>query len=142
MMNLLSKTSLGRSGHVRFQTFGPIWHVSGPEMVFWRNDTLILHHFSWRSSKIKLFWPKTLIFYQKTKKYPKRSQKIAFIWALVRVTLDVSSGFSGFQDQLLSRLGQVSSGYTGVQDLSSGCPGRLALPKGPVWAYMVPYGPL
>ena len=33
-MNLLNKTSLGRSGHVRFQTFGPIWHVSGPEMVF------------------------------------------------------------------------------------------------------------
>ena len=33
-INLLSKTGLGRSGHVRFQTFGPIWHVSGPEMVF------------------------------------------------------------------------------------------------------------
>ena len=29
-----SKTSLGRSGHVRFQSFGPILHVSGPEMVF------------------------------------------------------------------------------------------------------------
>ena len=29
-----SKTGLGRSGHVRFQTFGPIWHVSGPKMVF------------------------------------------------------------------------------------------------------------
>ena len=34
MINLLSKTGLGRSGHVRFQTFGPIWHVSGPKMVF------------------------------------------------------------------------------------------------------------
>ena len=34
MINLLSKTGLGRSGHVRFQTVGPIWHVSGPEMVF------------------------------------------------------------------------------------------------------------
>ena len=34
MINLLSKTGLGRSGHVRFQTFAPIWHVSGPEMVF------------------------------------------------------------------------------------------------------------
>ena len=33
-INLFSKTGLGRSGHVRFQTFGPIWHVSGPEMVF------------------------------------------------------------------------------------------------------------
>ena len=54
MINLLSKTGLGRSGHVRFQTFGPIWHVSGPKMVFWRNDIMILHHFCWRSSKIKL----------------------------------------------------------------------------------------
>ena len=34
IINLLSKTGLGRSGHVRFQTCGPIWHVSGPEMVF------------------------------------------------------------------------------------------------------------
>ena len=33
-INLLGKTGLGRSGHVRFQTFGPIWHVSGPKMVF------------------------------------------------------------------------------------------------------------
>ena len=33
-INLHSKTGLGRSGHVRFQTFGPIWHVSGPKMVF------------------------------------------------------------------------------------------------------------
>ena len=33
-INLLSKTGLGRSGHVRFQTFGPIWHASGPKMVF------------------------------------------------------------------------------------------------------------
>ena len=33
-INLLSKTGLGRSGHVRFQTFGPIWHVSGPKVVF------------------------------------------------------------------------------------------------------------
>ena len=34
IINLLSKTGLGRSGHVRFQTFDPIWHVSGPKMVF------------------------------------------------------------------------------------------------------------
>ena len=34
MINLHSKTGLGRSGHVRFQTVGPIWHVSGPKMVF------------------------------------------------------------------------------------------------------------
>ena len=33
-INLLSKTGLGRSGNVRFQTFGPNWHVSGPKMVF------------------------------------------------------------------------------------------------------------
>ena len=25
------------SGHDGSQNFGPIWHVSGPEMVFWRN---------------------------------------------------------------------------------------------------------
>ena len=31
---LSSWTGLGRSGHVRFQTFGPICHVSGPKMVF------------------------------------------------------------------------------------------------------------
>ena len=34
MINLLSKTGLGRSGHVQIKTFGPIWHVSGPKMVF------------------------------------------------------------------------------------------------------------
>ena len=28
--NLLNKTGLGRSGHVRSPTFGPISHVSGP----------------------------------------------------------------------------------------------------------------
>ena len=44
-----------RSGHDWSQRFGPIWHVSGPKMVFWRNDTMILHHFCWRSWKIKLF---------------------------------------------------------------------------------------
>ena len=31
---ILSKTGLGRSGHVQFQTFGPIWHVSGPKIDF------------------------------------------------------------------------------------------------------------
>ena len=34
MIDSLSKTGLGRSGHDRSQSFGPIWHVSGPEMVF------------------------------------------------------------------------------------------------------------
>ena len=34
MINLLRKTGLGRSGHDGSQSFGPIWHVSGPEMVF------------------------------------------------------------------------------------------------------------
>ena len=34
MINLLSKTGLGRSGHVRFPTFGLILHVSVPKMVF------------------------------------------------------------------------------------------------------------
>ena len=31
MIILLSKTGLGRSGHVRFPTFGPISHVSDPK---------------------------------------------------------------------------------------------------------------
>ena len=34
IINLLSKTGLGRSGHVRFQTFGPIWYVSDPKIGF------------------------------------------------------------------------------------------------------------
>ena len=31
---LSSWTGLGRSGHVRFQTFNPIWHVSGSKIGF------------------------------------------------------------------------------------------------------------
>ena len=31
---LSSWTGLGRSGHDGSQRFGPIWHVSGPEIVF------------------------------------------------------------------------------------------------------------
>ena len=34
MMNLLSITGLGRSGHDRSQSFGPNWHASGPTIVF------------------------------------------------------------------------------------------------------------
>ena len=64
-----------RSGHDRSQSFGPISHVSGPEMVFWPNFIMILHHFCRRSSKITLFWPKTLIFYQKIRKYQRNSEK-------------------------------------------------------------------
>ena len=33
-INLFGKTGLGRSGHDGSQSFGPIWHVSGPEIVF------------------------------------------------------------------------------------------------------------
>ena len=33
-INLLNKKGLGKSGHDRSQSFGPILHVSGPEMVF------------------------------------------------------------------------------------------------------------
>ena len=51
-----------KSGHDGRMSFGPFLHVSGLKMVFWRNDIMILHHFCWRSSKIKLFWLKTLIF--------------------------------------------------------------------------------
>ena len=74
MINLLSKTGLGRSGHDGSQSFGQIWYVSGPEMVLWRNDIMILHHFCRRSSKITLFWPKPLIFDQKSKKIQKIRQ--------------------------------------------------------------------
>ena len=34
IMNLLSKTGLGSSGHVRFRTFGPILHVLGSKLDF------------------------------------------------------------------------------------------------------------
>ena len=34
MVNLLRKTGLGSSGHVRFPTFGLISHVSGPKILF------------------------------------------------------------------------------------------------------------
>ena len=34
MINSLSKTGLGRSGHVRSQSFGPILHVSDPKLNF------------------------------------------------------------------------------------------------------------
>ena len=32
-----------RSGHDRSQSFGPISHVSGPEMTFWNDFIVILH---------------------------------------------------------------------------------------------------
>ena len=32
MINLLSKTGLGKSGHVRFPTFGQLSHASVPKM--------------------------------------------------------------------------------------------------------------
>ena len=101
MIDLLNKTGLGRSGHVRFQTFGSIWHVSGPEMVFWRNDIMILHHFCWRNSKIKLFWPKTLIFDPKSRKYHKNQKKYCFFW----VFLDLGSNIKVFnQNNLIFEL--------------------------------------
>ena len=60
------------------------FHVSGPEMVFWRNLWMILHHFCRRSSKITLFWQKTLIFYQKSFQNPKKYGKfLGFLGILV-----------------------------------------------------------
>ena len=35
---------------------------------------MILHGFCWRSSKNTIFWPKTLIFVQKSKRYTKKYQ--------------------------------------------------------------------
>ena len=55
MINLLSKTGLGRSGHVRFPTFDQISHVSGPEMVFSRNDIMILIIFAGEAQKSRYF---------------------------------------------------------------------------------------
>ena len=52
---LSSWTGLGRSGHVRFPTFGSILHVSGPKLTCWGSFMLILHGFAWRSSKTR-FW--------------------------------------------------------------------------------------
>ena len=40
---------------------------------------MILHHFCRRSSKIMLFWPKTLIFDQKSRKYSTNSEKYSKI---------------------------------------------------------------
>ena len=75
---LSSWTGLGRSGHDGSQSFGPIWHVSGPEMVFRRNDIMILHHFCWRSSEITLFYQKTLMFDQKSSKNQENMSKYKF----------------------------------------------------------------
>ena len=52
---LSSWTGLGRSGHDGSQSFGPIWHVSGPEMVFWRKDIMILHIFAGEAQKSSYF---------------------------------------------------------------------------------------
>ena len=65
-----------KSGHDWIQSFGPTLHASGPKIGFWRNFIMILHGFCWRSWKIKLFWPKTLIFDQKSKRYKKKIRKI------------------------------------------------------------------
>ena len=73
-----------RSGHDGSQSFVPIWNVSGSKIGFWRNDIMILHHFCRRSSKIKLFCPKTLIFDQKFKKYLKKTE-FSFYIILTRV---------------------------------------------------------
>ena len=63
-----------RSGHDGSQSFGSISHVSGPEtsVCFL---TKFLYVFCRRSSKIKLFCPKTLIFNQKSRKYQKNQKK-------------------------------------------------------------------
>ena len=55
MINLFSKIGLGSSGHDGSQSFGPIWHVSGPEVVFWWNLQMILHHFAGEAQKSSYF---------------------------------------------------------------------------------------
>ena len=73
---LSSWTGLGRSGHVQITTSGPISQVSGPEMVFWQNFIMILHHFCWRSSKIKVFSQRNSIFNKNQKNIQNKSRKI------------------------------------------------------------------
>ena len=48
-----------RSAHDRSQTFGSIWHVSGPKLSFWCNFIMVLHGFVWRSSRRTVLRRKT-----------------------------------------------------------------------------------
>ena len=75
MINLLSKTTLGRSGHVRFPTCGTILHVWGSKLSFLRNFEMILHGFCWRSSK-NMFFDQKPKYFTKNKKIPKKSKKL------------------------------------------------------------------
>ena len=49
-----------RSGHARSQSFGPIWHVSGPKLTFWGNFIMVLHGFAARSLKNMVFPSKNI----------------------------------------------------------------------------------
>ena len=73
MIKLLSKTGLGRSGHVRFPTFGPISHVSGPKTKFL---TKFINDSAWLlPEKLKnhvILTKSLIIFDQKSHKYPKK----------------------------------------------------------------------
>ena len=81
MIHLLSKTGLGRSGHVRFLTFGRISHASGPKPILGRNFWMILHGCAWRNSKNMFLRPKNLKHDQTTQTIQKEYVKIAFISA-------------------------------------------------------------
>ncbi len=76
MINLLNKTGLGRSGHDRSQSFGLIWHVSGPKIVFWRILQMILHHFVPEKLKNQVILTKNLNIWPKIPKIPQKSRKI------------------------------------------------------------------
>ena len=78
---------------------------------------MILHHFCWRSSKITLFWPKTLIFDHKSRTYPKKSgnsRKFLGIFGIFRV------------------YGPIWAPYGPIWALMD--------PYGPLWAHKGPYG--
>ena len=72
MINLLSKTGLGRSGHVRFQTFAPIWSKNCI-LTKWHNDSA---SFLLEKLKNQVILIKNLnICDQQFQKYPKKYKK-------------------------------------------------------------------
>ena len=68
MINLFSKTGLGRSGHVRLPTFGQFSHASGPKTKFLTKFLDDSASFLLEKLKNMFFRSTTLIFYQKSQK--------------------------------------------------------------------------
>ena len=58
MIDLLSKTGLGRSGHVRFPTSGPISHALGSKLVFDEIYKWFCMVFAGEAQKTRYFYQK------------------------------------------------------------------------------------